>query len=255
MNTQHNKLSRNVINKKNAGRSPLSAIRCKDDGQPCIQKESRAQVFRLWRKAITGACLIVRDGDERDIFAVDREVSRLIHQLIRRADESDAAGYFVFIVAQICTERFMQLALAPTPPTWVKDFAQTFYEIPWLMTNGKPAPGFKVADEKLMFGNYLRRGKSSFGAKPTEAVAATIGLVRTQREEEAIASGESLPIVHKTVTWHDIKEIVRTLLDEDAHANITLTLKAGSYRHTDAAVKKEWLKRCKRAFRNLRPSK
>jgi hypothetical protein len=121
------------------------------------------------------------------------------------------------------------------------------FEIPWMMCNGKTAPGFEVAAERFHFGALLKKGKSRFDTTQTRAVAASIRDVWKQRMSNGRKNGK--PILRTPITWTEVKPFINERFDLEAEYTLAENMPNAS----DAEVKNEWLKRCKKAFNYLSP--
>lgn len=216
-------------------------------------EKARAILQRDWPNVLGAVLSVAVCGNEEEKSAISSALIWLEEILRRQIDCSDAAGRFIFLSAQKNTEVFSAAALSGTLTDDLKDLLQNEFEVPWMMVNGKPVPGFKDVCEQLKIGNFLRRGKNRFDAKPTRACAIAMSRFRFSNSKlEAFKGLENTSSI-VNVTWGDIKQAVVKLLDKKERENIERVLVRRGDTHSKADVKEVWLKRCKKAFKDLCP--
>ena len=162
----------------------------------------------------------------------------------------------------------MRLALDDNPPDWMKRIAPHEYEIPWMLVNGKPAPGHEVLQG---WGRAVtKRGKSRFDAPQTRQAAWALRLLNIMRNAPAgcggVLDGENVyaiprdlrklpPFARSTVAmwWPFVCGLIREthgawMTDKERSA-----IKRATTYHTDAEAENEYMKRVKVALVGLAP--
>lgn len=253
-------------------------------GYPAIEIEQAKKAFiEHWGQTNTAMNTLLRTHDAELIKMITGCINHSMQLIRRQIKTNPDAGKFLFNITQLLTRDIITLAKESPPPAWLVELAGTEYEMPWLMVNGKPAPGFEGLDAALSPGHLIvKRGKSRFDAPQTRDVAAALRSLEISRDRickcdrKAIESCWKLmkaspeyvteqrkiaalpPLSGKTkAQWLPlILAIIKRNpnLSTNERRNICEGLKNNGYRYTDAAVIKEYLKRCKKAFNSLCPT-
>jgi hypothetical protein len=172
-------------------------------------------------------------------------------------------------------------------PDWLIEWAPMNHEVPWLMVNHKPAPGFSESAKKLHWGSAIMKpGKSQFMAAQTRAVAHTLFVIEdwrrafqkhpfvAERMREAmrrqrrariviehvghISSLPPLSVATKQAWWPIVRDLIRDKFDHGAVGMTRATyraLEATANYKTANSVRNEFMKRCRRSFNDLVPTK
>jgi hypothetical protein len=135
-------------------------------------ESAKAAFIEHWPRALT-ALRVILDGTETGSASVAKALHWLFDDCLRPAMRTNRhGGNFVFEAAQSMTRELVALAQAQPPPLWLVERAPKEHAVPWLMVNGKPAPGFDESDAALAWGQETtRRGKSQFDKRKTRVVA------------------------------------------------------------------------------------
>jgi hypothetical protein len=225
------------------------------------------------------------DSDERAMMAatVVPCISWWIEYLRTMAEEHPAAGQAVFEAALELTRDIAALAQKTPPPPWLVMRAAHAYEVPWLVVNGKLAPGFPESDAVLRWGRAtIKRGKSRFDVPQTREVARAlhniewfrqcvqrplrdIGAIygdqqaemwknrgsRTRDLEEKVAALPPLSHGTKAQWWPLVRDLLRRgyLPSQNERASKRIILK----KDTAAAQRKAFMKACQKALDGLCP--
>ena len=245
-------------------------------------KEARHAICEHWPRA---ACAMKNLLDQGDNEWVEILLTHYIQDLLDvfgQTGQRRILGPAVFRAAKKLTRAVVGLcATQYSPPAWLAEKAATEYEVPWLMVNGKPAPGFAEADAQLHWGHaIIKRGKSQFVTPQTRTVAEELSFIDELRNVHQSSMGELIgnflpglpaeakeistlpPLSRKTRTqwWPVVRAFIRHknkylakgwgCLSKKQISNIRASLE---YK-TDAELMNEFLKRCKVAFDGLCPS-
>ena len=226
--------------------------------------------------AIAGGAELIRDI----IPLIENPIGSLC---VARKKHPAIVGPSVFRAAQCLCYDVQDIVQENPSHAWLADYAAAEYVVPWLMINGKPAPGFPdfVKDAHHWGYGIIKRGKNRFDAPQTRVVASTlhyINRIRTHPLSEAMLQDkhdwrEGLqtkfpdaerdwvtlpPLTRKTKTkwWPFVVDEIRIwwnlpLLSIKERRSILATL---DYK-TESSLMNEFLKRCKVAFNGLCPTK
>ena len=204
-------------------------------------------LLRHWKSVLSAACFLARNGNEKEIHAIASGTTWLVDVLFAQNSSSNEATRFIHNTARASVNKFMSVVKSRNSPLWLMQTLRLEFEIPWMMCNGKPAPGFKDATERFLFGACLKKGKSRFDTTQTRAVAASIREVWKQRMYNANKTGK--PISREPIKWNEVKPLIHKRFDLEADCTLGETMLHAS----DAEVKNEWMKRCKKTFTYLNP--
>lgn len=207
--------------------------------------------------------------------AVLVSVTGILNGIIRLRRNPEA-GRFILAAGQALTRAVVKMAKEQPPPSWLVEEAPKEYEVPWLMVNGKPAPGFAESDAALAWGrNAIRRSKNRFDAPQTRAVAEALRYIHYHRttpdfaNQFAAITGEHglqfvpfirrehkrlaalPPLCRKTAPqwWPIVRERIHHKPTPAGNRTEPSIFK----KDTPAARRRAFLKDCKKAFLSLCP--
>ena len=248
--------------------------------------QAKAAFLEHWGRAVIAIETMLAAGGEpmRELGGRIDYVLQLVRPLMR---DNPYAGEFVFEAAQRMARDLVALAREQPPPAWLVERAAMEYEVPWLMVNGKPAPGFDEADAALAWGRTFtkrskngKRSHNDFDAPQSRDVAAALHHTNYMRKHYRDIPGfletccrvwrkhkdepGMLAIVRQTAAlpplsrksaaqwWPVVRAFVRrnaTLTESEKRS-----IRASLDYDTPAALMNEYLKRCKLAFEGLCPA-
>ena len=238
---------------------------------------AKAKIIDPAQLTISALEKLIESGEVQGIEAATSAIRNLldcIRPMIRKHPE---AGFFVYKTAQRLTRDVSEMAQEKSPPAWLGAIASTEYEVPWLITNGKPV-GFKESDSVLSWGrDIIKRGKQQFVAPQTRHVADIIQFINNDREifriwpERITKRSEhyseapeiikrnrriaALPVLSRKTKdqwWPIVKGFIRN--KEYLTAQEWNNIKKATQYHTLSDTMNEYIKRCIKAFESLCPN-
>lgn len=214
--------------------------------------------------------LLTRKNDPKALRYATDAIGDLLHTMLFDCSwHNPIIGGAAYRIARDYSGGMMGLIKSKNPPGWMKEIAPNEYAVPWIIVNGKPAPGLEALHG---WGRAVaKRGKSRFDVPQTSQTAWALYLLNMMRNAPARChfvsdDGENFytiprglrklpPFSRSTVAkwWPFVRSLIRRTRVLWLRPKQREAIRRATAYGTDAEAENEYMKRVKVALVGLAP--